>query len=194
MELILAQAATRADQLNQKSIIAVTDREGFLLGLWDMAHRLPRQLPVIVFPQLGDPTLAKPVADILKIYSLAAGAVTRASTAAFLSSDGEAFTSRTAGFIIQQHFPPGIRNTSTGPLVGVGLSSLFFSDVNRVNIIPPNNTDYREGLRLFAEREDKEWSLVDCISFLTMRRMGITSALSKDHHFKQAGFTLLIGD
>ena len=52
-------------------------------------------------------------------------------TAAFLSSDQNAFTSRTAGFIIQQHFPPGVFNTPTGPLVGVGLSSLFFSDINK---------------------------------------------------------------
>jgi uncharacterized protein GlcG (DUF336 family) len=137
VELILAQAATKADQLKQKSIIAVTDREGFLLGLWDMAHRLPPQLPVIVFPNLGNPALRKQNDVVLKIYSLAAGAITRASTAAFLSSNENAFTSRTAGFIIQQHFPPGIRNTSTGPLVGVGLSSLFFTDVNRVKIIPP---------------------------------------------------------
>jgi hypothetical protein len=73
----------------------------------------------------------------LRIYSLVGAAVTRASTAAFLSSNQNAFTSRTAGFIIQQHFPPGVRNTPPGPLVGVGLSSLFFSDVNRVKLIPP---------------------------------------------------------
>jgi uncharacterized protein GlcG (DUF336 family) len=48
-----------------------------------------------------------------------------------LSSDQNAFTSRTAGFIIQQHFPPGVDNTPTGPLVGVGLSNLFISDINK---------------------------------------------------------------
>ena len=48
-----------------------------------------------------------------------------------MSSNQNAFTSRTAGFIIQQHFPPGVRNTSPGPLVGVGLSNLFFSDINK---------------------------------------------------------------
>ena len=60
-----------------------------------------------------------------------AGAVSKAGTAAFLSSNANAFTSRTAGFIIQQHFPPGVRNLAPGPLVGVGFSSLPFSDVNR---------------------------------------------------------------
>jgi uncharacterized protein GlcG (DUF336 family) len=60
-----------------------------------------------------------------------ATAVSKAGTAAYLSSNQEAFTSRTAGFIIQQHFPPGVRNTSPGPLVGVGLSNLFSSDINK---------------------------------------------------------------
>ncbi|HYR57236.1 MAG TPA: heme-binding protein, partial [Chthoniobacteraceae bacterium] len=58
-------------------------------------------------------------------------------TAAYLSSNQDAFTSRTAGFIIQQHFPPGVRGAPPGPLVGVGFSNLFFSDVNRFKAIPP---------------------------------------------------------
>jgi hypothetical protein len=57
--------------------------------------------------------------------------VSKAGTASYLSSNQNAFTSRTAGFIIQQHFPPGVQFTPTGPLVGVGLSNLFVSDVNR---------------------------------------------------------------
>ena len=57
--------------------------------------------------------------------------VSKAGTAAYLSSNQNAFTSRTAGFIIQQHFPAGVRNTSPGPLVGVGLSNLFTSDINK---------------------------------------------------------------
>src|SRR6266481_9811437 len=60
-----------------------------------------------------------------------ATAVSKAGTAAYLSSNQNAFTSRTAGFIIQQHFPPGVRNTAPGPLVGVGLSNLFTSDINK---------------------------------------------------------------
>ncbi len=126
VEIIVAQAATHASREHRSAIIAVTDREGFLLALWDMGGQLPNQLPAF--------DLSKPV---LKIYGLAGGAITRASTAAFLSSDQNAFTSRTAGYIIQQHFPVGVRNTPPGPLVGVGLSSLFFSDVNRVKLIPP---------------------------------------------------------
>ena len=126
VEQIIAQASTKAAKIDQKAIIAVTDRDGFVLAIWDVGKRLPPTLPPF---DLTRPTL--------KVYSLVAAAITRASTAAFLSSDQEAFTSRTAGFIIQQHFPPGVRNTPNGPLVGVGLSSLFFTDVNRVKLIPP---------------------------------------------------------
>ncbi len=87
--------------------IAVSDREGFILGLYGIS---------------GPPTSATDLGPV--------NAIDKAGTAAFLSSNGEAFTSRTAGYIIQPHFPPGIANTAPGPLTGVGLSSLPFSDVN----------------------------------------------------------------
>ena len=120
-------------RFNPRAVIAVTDREGFVLAVWDMAGRFPNPSARFQFRQ----------SHVLRQYGIFVGAITRAGTAAFLSSDQEAFTSRTAGFIIQQHFPPGVRNTPTGPLVGVGLSSLFFSDVNRMKFIPPTITDRR---------------------------------------------------
>jgi len=123
---IIAQAAADAAWRNPGAIIAVTDREGFVLGTWDMQGRIPSPLPAFV-------TVDDPV--VLRIYGLLGGAITRAGTAAFLSSDQEALTSRTAGYIIQQHFPPGVTNTSPGPLVGVGFSNLFFSDINRLKAI-----------------------------------------------------------
>lgn len=45
---------------------------------------------------------------------------------------------------------------------------------------------------LFAERPDKEWSLVDCASFVVMRQRGISEALTTDHHFEQVGFVRLL--
>lgn len=47
-------------------------------------------------------------------------------------------------------------------------------------------------LSLYAKREDKEWSLTDCISFVVMSDEGLTDALTGDHHFEQAGFTALM--
>ncbi len=114
VEQIVAQAATEASRVNRRAVISVVDREGFVLAVWDVRGGAFAPSPGVI-----------------------AAAVSRAGTAAFLSSDQNAFTSRTAGYIIQQHFPVGVRNTPNGPLVGVGFSNLFYSDVNRFKVIPP---------------------------------------------------------
>jgi hypothetical protein len=49
-----------------------------------------------------------------------------------------------------------------------------------------------EGIRLYAQRRDKQWSLTDCISFGVMRQQSLTEALTADHHFEQAGFIALL--
>ena len=103
---IIGHAVTRAVAISPNSVIAVTDREGDVLGVW-VVRGGAATLPEI------------------------ATAVSKAGTAAYLSSNQDAFTSRTAGFIIQQHFPPGVSNAAPGPLVGVGLSNLFISDINK---------------------------------------------------------------
>ena len=46
--------------------------------------------------------------------------------------------------------------------------------------------------QLLRARQDKEWSLVDCASFVLMQRRGIVEALTTDHHFEQAGFVRLL--
>lgn len=106
VQRVINQAVTRAARISPNSVIAVTDREGYVLGVWVVR---------------GGAATAGEIAT----------AVSKAGTAAFLSSNQNAFSSRTAGFIIQQHFPPGVQFTPTGPLVGVGLSNLFVSDINR---------------------------------------------------------------
>jgi uncharacterized protein len=45
---------------------------------------------------------------------------------------------------------------------------------------------------LLTQRQDKEWSLVDCSSFVIMQQRKITEALTSDHHFEQAGFIRLL--
>lgn len=46
--------------------------------------------------------------------------------------------------------------------------------------------------QLLANRQDKEWSLVDGTSFIIMQQRGIIDALTTDHHFEQAGFVRLL--
>jgi uncharacterized protein GlcG (DUF336 family) len=112
VESIIAQAVTRAtmltgDSLATNAVIAVTDQEGWVLGVWTVNPNITAASPLV------------------------AEAIAKAGTAAFLSSDNNAFSSRTAGYIVQQNFPPGILNTAPGPLVGVNFSQLGFSDINK---------------------------------------------------------------
>jgi uncharacterized protein GlcG (DUF336 family) len=111
VQQVIAQAATRANQISPNSVIAVTDREGYVLGVWSVNGTTP---------------------TTVAFTNLVADAIAKAGTAGFLSSAQNAFTSRTAGFIVQQHFPPGVDNKPPGPLVGVNFSNLPFTDVNRV--------------------------------------------------------------
>ncbi len=46
--------------------------------------------------------------------------------------------------------------------------------------------------QLLTERPDKEWSLVDCVSFVVMQQRGLRDAFTTDHHFEQAGFVCLL--
>ena len=45
---------------------------------------------------------------------------------------------------------------------------------------------------LWRTRPDKEWSLVDCASFVVMEQRRVTEALTTDHHFEQAGLVRLL--
>ena len=45
---------------------------------------------------------------------------------------------------------------------------------------------------LLDRREDKTWSLCDAVSFVLMDELGLTDALTTDHHFEQAGFVKLL--
>jgi uncharacterized protein len=51
---------------------------------------------------------------------------------------------------------------------------------------------YTAAFNLFKQREDKEWGLVDCISFIVMQNRGIADALTADTHFPQVGFRALL--
>lgn len=61
-----------------------------------------------------------------------------------------------------------------------------------MTVIPQNSMQFNSALALYLKREDKEWSLTDCSSFLIMKDLKITVALSHDKHFIQAGFQNLI--
>ena len=43
----------------------------------------------------------------------------------------------------------------------------------------------------FFRHRDKSFSFTDCTSFVVMRELRLTDVLTTDHHFRQAGFSLL---
>jgi len=57
-------------------------------------------------------------------------AISKAQTGAYLSSEGNAFSTRTASQIVQQFFNPGEISQASGPLFGVQFSNLPCSDLS----------------------------------------------------------------
>jgi predicted nucleic acid-binding protein len=63
-----------------------------------------------------------------------------------------------------------------------------------IRLVPQTSLQFQDALALYEQSADKEWSLVDCASFLVMRELAITEALAHDQHFEQAGFSALLRD
>jgi uncharacterized protein GlcG (DUF336 family) len=120
---VISQAVAAAVQLNRAVTVAVTDREGNVLGVFQMSGAPANTL----IRSRGTPGSGLEGTSVPA--SLAA--ISKAGTAALFSTTGNAFTTRTAGFIIQEHFPPGVSFRSGGPLYGVQFSSLPCSDIKR---------------------------------------------------------------
>lgn len=53
---------------------------------------------------------------------------------------------------------------------------------------------FEQAFELYKQHRDKDWSLVDCISFVAMREAGLSQALTFDRHFVQAGFEVLASE
>ena len=51
---------------------------------------------------------------------------------------------------------------------------------------------HRQAVALLLARLDKTYSLCDAVSFILMRRYGLTDALTTDRHFDQEGFRRLV--
>jgi uncharacterized protein GlcG (DUF336 family) len=136
---IIAQAVSAAVALNRAVTVAVTDKEGNVLGVFRMNGAADRTQfrGGTSFNESPDPATGL-VAEGLEGTNLVPSlrpvqraAISKAGTAAFFSTQGNAFTTRTAGFIIQEHFPAGVSNQPSGPLYGVQFSQLECSDVKR---------------------------------------------------------------
>jgi predicted nucleic acid-binding protein len=61
-----------------------------------------------------------------------------------------------------------------------------------VEVVPFDPELNAAAIDLYRSRGDKNWSLTDCLSIVVMERLGLTEALTTDHHFAQAGMKVLM--
>ncbi len=155
---IIQQAVAQAEASNLKVTVAVTDKEGNVLGVFKMngatdritigigtrCARTERCITKIKNP--NKPVIPKLTCGLeglcigripdalgpgLDFPGLAvSAAISKAGTAAVLSTAGGAFSTRSASFLLQEHLPPGIAGAPAGPLFGVQFSQLACSDIN----------------------------------------------------------------
>lgn len=124
VERVIAQAVSHAESIGFKATIAVTDREGNVIGVFKMTGA--RNQTVVGTGRGCAPDCGLEGARVPSSFA----AISKAGTGAFLSSQGHAFSTRTASFIVQEHFPPRVDFTPGGPLFGVQFSQLPCSDIN----------------------------------------------------------------
>jgi uncharacterized protein GlcG (DUF336 family) len=140
---IVLQAANQASALSAPATIAVVDRVGNVLAVTQMTGA-PMMATVTSKTGVGVTTVPPPPQNGLEGVSVPStlAAISKAVTGAYLSSsNGNAFSTRTANQIIQQHFNPGVAGTPSGPLFGVQFSQLPCSDFNTVTAVTPGGTN-----------------------------------------------------
>ncbi len=123
VEQIVAQAALEAQARGVPATIAVVDRVGNVLTVFKM--RNSRDAVTIS----GGRGVVGGL-EGLRVIPAAAAAIAKAVTGAYLSSEGNAFSTRTASQIVQEHFNVGEGNQPAGPLFGVQFSQLPCSDLS----------------------------------------------------------------
>ena len=145
VERVIAQAVAEAAARKAKATIAVVDRVGNVLGVFRMNGA---DVSITISSSSGVVGGLEGVSVIPD--SLAA--ISKAITGAYLSTEGNAFTTRTASQIVQQFFNVGETGQPSGPLFGVQFSSLACSDLmRRVAAVRPGAGPQRSPLGLSAD-------------------------------------------
>jgi uncharacterized protein GlcG (DUF336 family) len=126
VQQVLAQAVAQATADGRPAVISVVDRVGNVLALFRMTGA-PATTHLTDAP--NGQNLDAQGLDV----PAEAAAIAKAVTGAYLSSSGNAFSTRTASAIVQQQFPmePGTVGLGSGPLYGVQFSQLPCSDLSQ---------------------------------------------------------------
>ncbi|MGH8372736.1 MAG: heme-binding protein [Gammaproteobacteria bacterium] len=119
---VVSQAVQEAAARKQPATIAVVDRSGNVLAVFQMnGAKDPIRIASGRNVQGG--------LEDINVVPASLAAIAKAISGAYLSSDSNAFSTRTASQIIEEHFDPGELGQPGGPLFGVQFSSLPCSDL-----------------------------------------------------------------
>jgi predicted nucleic acid-binding protein len=55
-------------------------------------------------------------------------------------------------------------------------------------VVGISSTLLADAFKLYKQRQDKAWGMVDCFSFVVMQARGCAVVLTFDEDFRQAGF------
>ncbi len=142
---VIAQAVAEASARGQPATIAVVDRVGNVLGVFQM-NGAPATVTITSNAGVSGGL------EGVTIVPATLAAIAKAVTGAYLSSEGNAFSTRTASQIVQQHFNPLEALTPGGPLFGVQFSQLPCADtLARFAGFPPDAGPKRSPLGLSAD-------------------------------------------
>ena len=125
---VVAQAVAEASARGEAATIVVVDRVGNVLAVYQMTGADDFVTITSTFDAGG--TIVGGL-ESLNFIPATLAAISKAITGAYLSTSGNAFTTRTASQIIQENFNPGERNVPSGPLFGVQFSQLPCSDFSQ---------------------------------------------------------------
>ncbi|QJB68140.1 GlcG/HbpS family heme-binding protein [Parasphingorhabdus halotolerans] len=131
VQTIIAQAVGEAQARNLPSVITVVDRVGNVLAVFRMNGA--NQMATVSRKTIGGQAAQGQEVGLQGVMVPATtAAIAKAVTGAYLSSGGNAFSTRTASQIVQEHFPPAPTTVGleSGPLFGVQFSQLPCSDLN----------------------------------------------------------------
>ncbi len=130
VQQVIAQAVGEAQARGLPGVIAVVDRVGNVLAVFEMTGA-PALTQLSTRQIGGDAAPGEEVGLQGAMVPTRAAAISKAITGAYLSSGGNAFSTRTASQIVQEHFPPApsTAGLESGPLFGVQFSQLPCSDL-----------------------------------------------------------------
>lgn len=61
-----------------------------------------------------------------------------------------------------------------------------------ITVLEQTSKSFSQGMDLYANRVDKEYSFIDCVSMAAMKERKIFQIFTNDHHFAQEGFEILM--